>query len=86
MKLSILLWLGLIFLQEPALAADIPYVFDESSYDEALQAFDQSIQTNPKIAESWSYKGIALRVTHQYREAIKFFDEVTAPEPSFIAA
>jgi tetratricopeptide (TPR) repeat protein len=157
MKLSFLLWIGLIFLLEPALAADIPYVFNNSSYDvgsynsdqlvnisaastelagvppvssprdsdvllfpesktyktvgeiknefdykvwqkkgmilfnqgrydEALQAFDQSIQMNPRIAESWSYKGVVLRAAHQYREAIKCFDVATALEPSFTTA
>jgi tetratricopeptide (TPR) repeat protein len=61
-------------------------LFNLGRYDEALQEFDQSIQMNPKIAESWSYKGFALRVTHQNREAIKFFDVATAPGPSFITA
>lgn len=157
MKLSFLLWIGLIFLLEPALAADVPYVFNNSSYDvgsynsdqlvnisaaspelagvppvsaprdsdvllfpesktyktvgeikdefdyrvwqkkgiilfnqgrydEALQAFDQSIQMNPRIAESWSYKGVVLLFTHQYQESIKYFDVATALEPSFTAA
>ena len=157
MKLSFLLWIGLIFLLEPALAADIPYVFNNSSYDvgsynsdqlvnisaaspelagvppvsasgdsevllfpesktyktvgeikdefdyrvwqkkgmilfdqgrydEALQAFDQSMQMNPKIAESWNYKGVVLLVMHQDREAIKCFDVATALEPSFATA
>jgi tetratricopeptide (TPR) repeat protein len=157
MKLSFLLWLELIFLLGPAAAADIPYVFNDSSYNvgsynsdqlvnisaaspelvgvppvsaprdsevllfpesktyktvgeikdefdykvwqkkgtilfnqgryyEALQAFDQSIQMNPKIAESWSYKGIVLLVTHQYREAIKCFDVATALKSSFAGA
>jgi tetratricopeptide (TPR) repeat protein len=157
MRLCFFVWLGLVFLLEPAAAADIPFVFNESSndvgrydsdqlvnisasspelagvppisapenseillfpasrtyktvgqiknefdykvwqkkgmilfnqgrYNEALQAFDQSIQMNPKIAESWSYKGVVLLVTHQYREAIKCFDVATALEPSFTVA
>ena len=157
MKLSFLLWIGLIFLLEPALTADIPFVFNNSSYDvgsynsdqlvnisasspelagvppvsasrdsevllfpenktyktvgeiknefdyrvwqkkgmilfnqgrydEALQAFDQSIQMNPKIAESWRYKGVVLLVTHHDREAIMCFDVATALEPSFATA
>ncbi len=157
MKLSFLLWIGLIFLLEPALTADIPFVFNNSSYDvdsynsdqlvnisasspeldgvppvsaprdsevllfpesktyktlgeikdefdyrvwqkkgiilfnqgrydEALQAFDQSIQMNPQIAESWNYKGIMLLATCKCNEAIKCFDVAIALEPSFVAA
>jgi tetratricopeptide (TPR) repeat protein len=157
MMLRILLWLCLVFLMGPAAAADIPYVFNESSYDmgrydsdqlinisasspelagvpsistpedseilafpgrsayktvgevkkefgykvwqkkgvilfsqgrheEALQAFDQSIQMNPKSAESWNNKGIVLLATCKCEEAIKCFDVAIALEPSFAAA
>ncbi len=61
-------------------------LFNQGRYDEALQAFDQSIQMNPKIAESWRYKGVVLLVTHHDREAIMCFDVATALEPSFATA
>lgn len=154
MRLRVLLWLGLVFLLEPAAAADIPFVFNESSndvgrydsdqlvnistsspelagvppisapenseillfpasrtyktvgeiknefdykvwqkkgqvffsqgrYEKALQAFDQSIQMNPKSAESWSYKGIVLLLTYKYEEAIKCFEVAIALDSSF---
>jgi tetratricopeptide (TPR) repeat protein len=157
MRLCFLVWLGLVFLLGPAAAVDVPYVFNESSYDvgrydsdqlvnisasspelagvppisapkdneilvfpgsrayktvgeikkdfdyrvwqkkgqvlfsqgryeEALQVFDQSIQMNPKSAESWNYKGIMLLVTCKCNEAIKCFDVAIALEPSFVAA
>ena len=154
MRLRVLLWLGLVFLLGSATAADIPYVFNESSYDvgkynsdllvnisasspelagvppitapesneillfpasrtyktigeiknefdstiwekkgqvffsqgryeEALQAFDQSIQMNPNYAESWNYKGMVLLLTYKYEEAIKCFEVAIALDPSF---
>jgi tetratricopeptide (TPR) repeat protein len=157
MRLRFLLWLGLVFLLEPTAAADIPFIFNESSndlgrydsdqlvnistsspelarvppistpenseillfpasrtyktvgeiknefdykvwqkkgqfffnqgrYEEALQAFDQSIQMNPKSAESWNYKGIVLLLTDKCEEAMKFFDVAIALEPSFATA
>jgi len=157
MRLCFLVWLCLVFLLWPAAAEDIPFVFNESSYDvgrydsdqlvnistsspelagvppisapenseillfpasrtyktvgeiknefdykvwqkkgrvffsqgryeEALQAFDQSIQVNPKSAESWNYKGIVLLLTYKYEEAMKFFDVAIALEPSFATA
>jgi len=157
MRLRFLLWICLVFILGSAVAADIPYVFNESSYDvgrydsdqlvnistsspelagvppisapenseillfpasrtyktigeiknefdykvwqkkgrvffsqgryeEALQAFDQSIQVNPKSAESWNYKGIVLLLTYKYEEAMKFFDVAIALEPSFATA
>jgi tetratricopeptide (TPR) repeat protein len=157
MRLRVLLWLSLVFLLEPAAAADIPFIFNESSYDvgkynsdqlanistsspelagvppisapdngeillfpasrtyktvgeiknefdykvwqkkgrvffsqgrydEALHAFDQSIQMNPKSVESWRYKGIVLLLTYKYEEAMTFFDVAIALDPSFATA
>lgn len=157
MRLRFLLWIGLVFLLEPAAAADIPFIFNESSndvgrydsdqlvnistsspelagvppisapenseillfpasrtyktvgeiknefdykiwqkkgrvffsqgrYEEALQAFDQSIQMNPNYAESWNYKGIVLLLTYEYEEAIKCFEVAIALDPSFATA
>jgi tetratricopeptide (TPR) repeat protein len=157
MRLRFLVWFGLVFLLGTAAAEDIPFVFNESSYDvgrygsdqlvnisasspelagvppistpqdseilvfpgsrdyktvgeikndfdyrvqqkkglvllsqgryeDALVAFDQSIQMNPKYAESWNYKGIVLMLTCKCVEAIKCFDVAIALEPSFATA
>jgi len=157
MRLRFLVWLGLVFLLGHAVAADIPFVFNESAndvgrydsdqlvnistsspelagvppistpldseilefpgsrdyktvgeiknefdyrvqqkkgqvlfgqgrYEDALVAFEQSIQMNPKYAESWNYKGIALMLTCKCVEAIKCFDVAIALEPSFATA
>ncbi|MFA6371361.1 MAG: tetratricopeptide repeat protein [Methanothrix sp.] len=157
MRLRVLVWFGLAFLLGPAAAADIPFVFNESSYDvgrydsdqlanisssspelagvpaisspqdsdilvfpdsgayktvgeikndfdyrvwqkkgqvlfgqdrfeDALVAFDQSIQLNPKNAESWNYKGIVLMLTCNCVEAIKCFNVAIALDHSFATA
>ena len=58
----------------------------QGRYGEALQAFDQSIQLNPRSAESWNYKGIILLLTCKCDEAIRYFDVAIALEPSFATA
>jgi tetratricopeptide (TPR) repeat protein len=154
MRLLVLLWFCLVFLLEPAVAADIPFVFNESSNDvgkydsdqlanistsspelagvppisapdngeillfpasrtyktigeiktefdymawqikgqvlfgqgrdeEALQAFDKSIQMNPKCAECWNEKGIVLIAANRLEEALTCFEVAIALEPSF---
>ena len=60
--------------------------FSQGRYEEALQAFDQSIQMNPKYAESWNNKGVVLLRTWKCEEAIKCFDVAIALEPSFATA
>jgi tetratricopeptide (TPR) repeat protein len=61
-------------------------LFRQGRYDEALQAFDQSIQINPKYADSWNDKGFVLLVTRRYDEALECFDVAIALEPSFVRA
>jgi len=61
-------------------------LFSQGRYEDALVAFDQSIQMNPKNAESWNYKGIVLMLTCKCVEAIKCFDVAIALEPSFATA
>jgi tetratricopeptide (TPR) repeat protein len=60
--------------------------FDQGRYEEALQAFDQSIQINPSYAESWNYKGIVLLLTYKCEEAIKCFEVAIALDSSFATA
>ncbi|MCX6678027.1 MAG: tetratricopeptide repeat protein [Methanothrix sp.] len=61
-------------------------LFRQGRYEEALQVFDQSIQMNPKNAESWNCKGIALMLTCKCVEAIRCFDVAIALDPLFAAA
>lgn len=152
-----LLWLGLVILFGTAAADDIPYVFNENSYDvgrydseqlvnisasssdlagvppisspknsdillfpvsksyktvgeirdeydykvwqkkgqvllnqnrfeEALQAFDQSIQMNPQSAENWNDKGVVQIAAYNFEDALKCFEVAIALEPSFATA
>jgi tetratricopeptide (TPR) repeat protein len=53
MRLSFLLWIGLVFLLEPATAADIPFVFNESSNDVVRYDSDQLVNistSSPELA------------------------------------
>jgi len=61
-------------------------LFSQGRYEEALGAFDQSIQKNPGNAESWNDKGIVLMLTCKCVEAIKCFDVAIALDPSFATA
>jgi tetratricopeptide (TPR) repeat protein len=53
MRLRFLLWIGLVFLLEPAAAADIPFVFNESSNDVVRYDSDQLVNistSSPELA------------------------------------
>lgn len=61
-------------------------LLNQNRYEEALQAFDQSIQMNPRSAENWNDKGVVQIAAYNYEEALKCFEVAIALEPSFATA
>ncbi len=57
-------------------------LFSQGRYDEALSAFDQSIQENPKNANSWNNMGFVLLHMSRYDEAIECLDVAIAMDSS----
>ena len=55
-------------------------------HDEAISSYDEAIKIDPKFAEAWYNKGIALRKLKKYEEAIKCFDEAIKIDPKFAEA
>jgi tetratricopeptide (TPR) repeat protein len=49
-------------------------LYSQNRYDEAIQAYDMSINLNPHYLEAWNNKGIALSHLGKYSEAIQAFD------------
>ncbi len=57
-------------------------LFLQGRSDESLNAFNKSIQENPKCAESWYEMGYVLLHTGRYEESIESFDVAIALNPS----
>lgn len=56
-------------------------LYYQHKYDEAIQAYDRAIKTNPQFADAWRSKGIALVVQGKYDEAILAYDKVIEIDP-----
>ena len=50
-------------------------LYERGKYEEALQAFNETIRLNPELAAAWSNKGNTLFNLGEYEEAIRAFDE-----------
>ncbi|CAD8214852.1 unnamed protein product [Paramecium octaurelia] len=56
------------------------------NYNEAIQCFNEAISNNPKYADAWNQKGIALNNLNQYQEAIECPNEAIAINPKNVHA
>jgi tetratricopeptide (TPR) repeat protein len=51
-------------------------------YQEAIDSYDKAIGINPKYAEAWNNKGVALGSLSKYQEAIESFDKAIEINPN----
>jgi cytochrome c-type biogenesis protein CcmH/NrfG len=61
-------------------------LLNQSTYDEAINAFDEAIKLDPKFVQAWNSKGDALRWQGEYDDAIKAYDEAIRLDPKNINA
>jgi tetratricopeptide (TPR) repeat protein len=59
---------------------------NQNRYEEAIGAYNQAIQLNPKDALAWNNKGIALLSLNRYKEAISVFDHAIQLNPKDASA
>jgi len=58
----------------------------QGKYDEAIHAYDKTIQLDPKDTSAWNNKGIALYDQDKYDEAILAYDKAIEINPQFAEA
>lgn len=51
-------------------------------FDEAVSAFDKALEENPRYAEAWNNRGIALVNANMVNEALKSFEKAGTWIPS----
>ncbi|MEK7518207.1 MAG: tetratricopeptide repeat protein, partial [Patescibacteria group bacterium] len=51
-------------------------------YQEAIACFDRAIEIDPRYADAWYMKGLALGPLGKYQEAIEAFENVIKFAPS----
>ncbi len=61
-------------------------LYNQSRYDEALQAYDKAIEIDPQCAEAWFNKGNALDKQSAYESAIKAYEKAIKINPQLSAA
>ena len=52
--------------------------FDRGDYMEAIELYEESLQTNPEDAQAWYELGLAYRYTDQYKKMSEAFDNSLA--------
>jgi len=57
------------------------FAMAEGEYHEAIEMYDKVIRSDPKYADAWYNKGIALCSLGKYHEAIEAYDEAIMLDP-----
>jgi len=57
-------------MRQPGKIKVMPFII-RTKYDEAIKAYDEAIGINPKDAESWNNKGLALLDQNTYEEGYR---------------
>jgi len=58
----------------------------QGKYDEAIEAYDESIKLNPNDAVVWTNKGVALYKQGNYERAIQAYDKAIVLKPDYAEA
>src|SRR5512136_761726 len=61
-------------------------LFNQSKYNEAIQAYDKAIELNPQFALSWNGKGNSFNAQGKLDEAIQAYDKAIEIDPQYTTA
>lgn len=85
----ILFFIIFLFTISSAVAADYSELYnegmnylDQGNYQEAVWAFDASLQQNPGFSWAWFNKGVAHYYLGEYQEAVDAYDHAIDLEPN----
>ncbi|MDF0556215.1 tetratricopeptide repeat protein [Kamptonema sp. UHCC 0994] len=57
--------------------------FFENRYDEAVNAYNQALQIQPELADTWNNRGVVLTRMQRYSEAIDSYEQATKIRPNY---
>ncbi|HLO48929.1 MAG TPA: tetratricopeptide repeat protein [Kamptonema sp.] len=57
--------------------------FFENRYAEAVSAYNQALQIQPELADTWNNRGVVLTRMQQYEEAIASYEQATKIRPNY---
>src|SRR5512136_1353274 len=58
-------------------------LFNQSNYNESIQAYDKAIELNPQFALYWNGKGNSLNAQNKRDEAIQAYDKAIEIDPQY---
>ncbi|MEG4146114.1 tetratricopeptide repeat protein [Microcoleus sp. Pol12B5] len=57
--------------------------FFENRYQDAIAAYDQALQIQPDLADTWNNRGVVLTRMQRYPEAIASYEQATTIRPNY---
>ncbi|CBN55517.1 MULTISPECIES: tetratricopeptide repeat protein [Kamptonema] len=57
--------------------------FFENRYEEAVDAYNQALQIQPDLADTWNNRGVVLTRMQRYQEAIDSYEQATKLRPNY---
>lgn len=57
--------------------------FFESRYEDAIAAYNQALQIQPDLADTWNNRGVVLTRMQRYPEAIASYEQATTIRPTY---
>jgi tetratricopeptide (TPR) repeat protein len=57
--------------------------FFENRYEDAIAAYDQALQIQPDLADTWNNRGVVLTRMQRYPEAIASYEKATTIRPNY---
>jgi len=57
--------------------------FFENRYQDAIAAYDQALQIQPDLADTWNNRGVVLTRMQRYPEAITSYEKATTIRPNY---
>ena len=61
-------------------------LFDEGKYEEAIRAYDKSLEIDPRDTAVYYNKGNSLYALRQFDDAIKWYDKALELDPKYVDA
>ncbi|OCR02733.1 hypothetical protein BCD67_07450 [Oscillatoriales cyanobacterium USR001] len=57
--------------------------FFEKRYESAINAYNQALQIQPELADTWNNRGVVLTRMQRYKEAIESYEQATKLRPNY---